>query len=74
VRNRIYGVSLSGLLPICAWCKKIRDDQGYWQQMEHYLTQHTGAVFSHGRCPECYHKYAAGLGGLDTLDKTKDET
>jgi PAS domain S-box-containing protein len=66
--------TLSGLLPICAWCKKIRDDQGYWQQIEHYLAQHTDAVFSHGLCPECYHKYAGGLAGLDSPGKTKDET
>ncbi len=45
--------TLSGLLPICAWCKKIRDDQGYWDQIESYLTSHTGAVFSHAICPEC---------------------
>jgi hypothetical protein len=44
---------LSGLLPICASCKRIRDDQGYWSQIEHYLGQHTEAEFSHGICPEC---------------------
>lgn len=44
---------LSGLLPICAHCKKIRDDNGYWNQLEHYISQHSEADFSHGICPEC---------------------
>ena len=47
---------LSGLLPICASCKKIRDDQGYWQQVEKYLADHSNAQFSHGICPECTRK------------------
>ena len=46
--------TLSGLLPICASCKKIRDDGGYWTQVERYLTEHTQAQFSHGLCPECF--------------------
>jgi hypothetical protein len=45
--------TLSGLLPICASCKRIRDDQGYWSQIESYLKRHTEAEFSHGICPEC---------------------
>jgi len=44
---------LSGLLPICASCKKIRNDQGYWIQIETYLRDHSEAEFSHGLCPEC---------------------
>ncbi len=44
---------LDGLLPICATCKKIRDDQGNWEQMEGYITRRSEAVFSHGICPEC---------------------
>jgi hypothetical protein len=44
---------LRGLLPICAHCKKIRDDKGYWYQLERYITAHSDAVFSHGICPEC---------------------
>ncbi len=47
---------LHGLLPICASCKKIRNDQGYWQQIETYIDQHTEAKFSHGICPECMKK------------------
>jgi GAF domain-containing protein len=45
--------TLRGLLPICAWCKRIRDDKGYWNQVEAYLRAHTEADFTHGICPEC---------------------
>jgi len=48
--------TLSGLLPICAACKKIRDDKGYWNQIEVYIHEHSGAEFSHGICPECAKK------------------
>lgn len=44
---------LSGLLPICSSCKKIRDDSGYWKQIEAYIREHSEAEFSHGVCPEC---------------------
>ena len=44
---------LGGLLPICASCKKIRDDQGYWSQIESYIRDHSEAQFSHGICPDC---------------------
>ena len=47
---------LSGFLPICANCKKIRDDKGYWNQIEAYVSEHSDAVFSHGICPECSKK------------------
>ncbi len=47
---------LSGLLPICASCKKIRDDKGYWQQIEVYIREHSAVDFSHGICPECMEK------------------
>ncbi len=47
---------LSGLLPICAACKKIRDDKGYWNQIESYIKKHSEANFSHGLCPECARK------------------
>jgi len=49
---------LQGLLPICSYCKKIRDDQNYWQQVEVYVAEHSGAQFSHGICPECYQNIA----------------
>jgi YesN/AraC family two-component response regulator len=45
--------TLSGLLPICACCKKIRNDDGYWDQLEFYIQQHSEAEFSHGLCPDC---------------------
>jgi DNA-binding response OmpR family regulator len=45
---------LEGLIPICAYCKKVRDDQDYWQQVEIYIMRHSRAQFSHGICPECY--------------------
>ena len=48
--------TLSGLLPICASCKKIRDDKGYWTRIEAYVSQHSDAEFSHGLCPECADK------------------
>jgi phosphoserine phosphatase RsbU/P len=48
--------TLSGIVPICANCKKIRDDQGYWNQVEVYVRDHTEATFSHGICPECREK------------------
>ncbi len=47
---------LRGLLPICSYCKKIRDDQNYWQQVEQYVGAHSDVQFSHGICPDCYHK------------------
>jgi len=58
---------LSGLLPICCSCKKIRNDKGYWQQVEQFVSMHTGARFSHGLCPECAAKMYA-----DILSKKKD--
>ena len=57
---------LRGLLPICASCKKIRDDKGYWSQMETYIHQHSQAEFSHSICPDCMNKlYPNYLGGTD---------
>ncbi len=48
--------TLKGFIPICANCKKIRDDEGFWQQIENYISKHSGAQFSHGICPECKEK------------------
>lgn len=53
--------SLRGLLPICASCKKIRDDRGYWNQLESYLAEHTDAEFTHGICPDCHAQLRAEL-------------
>ena len=50
---------LQGLLPICSYCKKVRDDQNYWQQVEEYLSHRTELQFSHGVCPHCYKKEIA---------------
>ncbi len=47
---------LSGLLPICAACKKVRDDQGYWSQVEVYIHEHSEAAFTHSICPDCFTK------------------
>ena len=57
-RDKLQGAlakikTLSGMLPICAHCKKIRDDKGYWSQIEEYIRDHSEAQFSHGICPEC---------------------
>jgi PAS domain-containing protein len=53
---------LSGLLPMCAWCKKIRDDQGYWKRVEAYIGEHSDARFTHGICPDCVGKLADASG------------
>jgi ABC-type multidrug transport system fused ATPase/permease subunit len=60
--NKLQGAlaeikTLSGLVPICAWCKKIRDDKGYWQTVEQYVSEHSQAEFTHSMCPECAKKY-----------------
>lgn len=49
--------TLRGLLPICSHCKRIRDDKGYWNQLETYIHDHSDAEFSHGICQECAEKY-----------------
>jgi len=62
--------TLSGLLPICASCKKIRDDHGYWQKLETFVREHSGAEFSHSICPDCmkqlYPQFAPHLSGGGT--------
>jgi PAS domain S-box-containing protein len=60
---------LSGLLPICSHCKKIRDDQGYWNQIESYLDKHSDAKFSHGICQDCLKKYYSDFYNGDNEDK-----
>ncbi len=55
---------LKQLVPICSWCKKIRNDEGFWQQLESYVTEHTGSEFSHGICVECEKK---------VLEETEEE-
>jgi len=53
--------TLKGLIPICASCKKIRDDEGYWNQLEAYLSKHTDAVFTHSLCPECVKEWKSEI-------------
>ena len=48
--------TLRGLLPLCAWCRNIRDDNGYWKSLEAYIHEHTDASFTHGICPKCLEK------------------
>jgi len=62
--------TLSGFLPICATCKKIRDDRGYWKQIEGYIQEHSDAQFSHGICPECAEKM---YGDQDWYQKRGEE-
>lgn len=64
VAERIIGLSaqvkqLESFLPVCGYCKKIRDDRKYWQEMETYFTQRQGTKFSHGICPDCYERVMA---------------
>ncbi len=53
--------TLSGLIPICGWCKSVRSDQGYWQSVEQYVRARTDATFSHGMCPTCAEKFKADI-------------
>jgi response regulator RpfG family c-di-GMP phosphodiesterase len=68
--------TLTGILPICSYCKKIRSDEGYWQQVEEYISKHSSAMFSHGLCPECYQKEletVRKLTGTNKNDKEEDK-
>ena len=62
-------ITLSGLLPICSHCKKIRDDKGYWNHLESYIETHSEADFSHSICPDCAHELYPELG---LKDENKD--
>jgi len=63
---------LQGLLPICSYCKNVRDDNNYWQKVESYISQHSEAQFSHGICPDCYEKIVKPeLMGLPTPEAAK---
>jgi hypothetical protein len=59
LRQRVQ--QLEGILPICAGCKAIRDEQGNWTQLEGYITKHTPAQFSHSFCPDCYKAFYGDL-------------
>jgi len=60
---------LSGLLPICSHCKKVRDDEGYWQEVEVYVSRHSEADFSHGICPNCMQRFYPEV--YDELDQRR---
>jgi len=62
---------LQGLLPICSYCKKIRDDQNYWEQVESYIARHSEAQFSHGICPDCYAQFVTP--DIEKLKSMKQE-
>jgi DNA-binding response OmpR family regulator len=59
---------MTGILPICSYCKQIRNDEGYWQQVEEYISEHSEAMFSHGVCPACYRKEMKRLEAKDASD------
>lgn len=64
---------LTGFIPICANCKKIKDDKGFWHQVEAYIQEHSEAVFSHGLCPDCMKKLYKDYADDDSTDeKSKD--
>ena len=69
--------TLTGLLPVCAWCRKIRDDDGYWKKVEDYIKEHTDASFTHGICPKCLKKVDIGtyedVFGNDTREGNSTE-
>jgi hypothetical protein len=69
---------LGGLIPICSSCKKIRDDKGYWNQLEHYIYEHSEATFTHGVCPECaeklYGKYYSQIKEPNKPDSSSSPT
>jgi len=66
---------LRGFIPICMSCKKIRDDKGFWQQLESYIQKHSEALFSHGVCPDCYQKLSEKyFGERETDDQAKGES
>ena len=62
---------LSGFLPICASCKKIKDDKGYWRQIEAYIRDHSEAEFSHGICPDCMKKLYGDILGEEEISSKK---
>lgn len=63
--------NLSGLLPICSGCKNIRNDGGYWQRVECYVSENSSAEFTHGMCPECAGKYFPGLSAEELAEAVK---
>lgn len=62
---------LSGFLPICSFCKQIRDDEGYWRQVEEYISEHSEVLFSHSVCPDCAMKHYGDI--LNEMKKNKQK-
>jgi DNA-binding response OmpR family regulator len=84
VAERILGFTsqirtLETFIPICSYCKKVRDDRSYWQQIESYINERTGSEFSHSVCPDCYERHVApelsalGMGHLKHPEATRVE-
>lgn len=70
-RNEIH--HLKGFLPICSHCKKTRDDHGYWNQLEEYISLHADVAFSHGICPECTEKFYNDYSSMDEREKNQND-
>ncbi len=64
---------LAGLLPICAICKKVRDDQNYWHQVESFIAHHTDATFTHSYCPDCFKRLLDQINGADKVQSQSQE-
>ena len=65
---------LSGLIPICSYCKNIRDDEGYWQRVESYVQAHSDATFTHSICPDCLEKWKKERGFIGTPERRKGDS
>ncbi|GAB6095624.1 hypothetical protein JCM14469_18760 [Desulfatiferula olefinivorans] len=65
--------TLQGIVPICCFCKKIRDDKGYWDQVEVYVSKHSNAEFSHGICPDCMEKHYPDECDDDNMDAGEED-
>ena len=61
--------TLQGLLPMCAWCREIRDDKGYWKNLETYIQENTDAAFTDGICPKCLKKRSSRTNNLQMINK-----
>ncbi len=64
---------LKGMIPICAWCKKIRDDEGYWEEVEAYFAKNSEAIFTHGMCPVCRDKLEENLKSFHPVKSTSNK-
>lgn len=68
IEDALHNVkTLKGLLPVCAWCHKVREDEGYWSQLESYISAHTDTTFTHGICPDCKEKHFGSKPGCQKV-------